>query len=101
MANRKIEDIFRAFKVVFKIYLQRGFRVTDINVDGEFAPIKPLRQGMPGGPKVNLASASEHIPEIERRIRVVKERCRAIRHSLPYNRIPRLLTIWIVFNSVR
>ena len=71
-----------------------------MNVDGEFAPIKPLIQGMPGGPKVNLASANEHVPEIERRIRVVKERCRAIRHSLPYNRIPRLLTIWIVFNSV-
>ena len=86
---------------MFKIYLQRGFRVTDVNVDGEFAPIKPFIQGMPGGPKVNLASANEHVPEIERRIRVVKERCRAIRHSLPYNRIPRLLTIWIVFNSVR
>ena len=42
LAHRKSQDIFRAFKIVFKIYLQRGFRVTDINVDGEFAPIKPL-----------------------------------------------------------
>ena len=56
---------------------------------------------MPQGPKVNLASSSEHVPEIERRIRVVKERSRSIRHSLPYNKIPVLLTIWIVFNAVR
>jgi hypothetical protein len=56
---------------------------------------------MPAGPVVNLTSASEHVPEIERRIRVVKERARAARHSLPFNRIPKLLTIYIVFTSVK
>jgi hypothetical protein len=56
---------------------------------------------MPGGPRVNLTSANEHVPEIERRIRVVKERARSSRHSLPFNRIPRLLTIYIVFKAVK
>jgi hypothetical protein len=56
---------------------------------------------MPGGPRVNLTSASEHVPEIERHIRVVKERSRSSRHSLPFNRIPRLLTIHIVFTAVK
>jgi hypothetical protein len=50
---------------------------------------------------VNLASANEHVPEIERRIRVVKERCRSTRHSLPFQRIPKLLTIHIVLNLVK
>ena len=42
---------------------------------------------------MNLAGANEHVPEIERGIRVVKERSRALRHSLTYNRIPLLMTI--------
>jgi hypothetical protein len=56
---------------------------------------------MPGGPRVNLTSASEHVPEIERRIRVIKERSCSSRHSLPFNRIPRLLMIHIVFAAVK
>jgi hypothetical protein len=43
----------------------------------------------------------QHVPEIERRIRVVKERCRATRHSLPFHTIPKLMTIHIVLNVVK
>jgi hypothetical protein len=46
-------------------------------------------------------SANKHIPEIERRIRVVKERCRTTRHSLPFHTIPKLTTIHIVLNVVK
>jgi hypothetical protein len=56
---------------------------------------------MPGDPMVNLESANEHVPKIEQRIRVVKERCRATRHSLPFERIPKLMTIHIVLNVVK
>ena len=42
---------------------------------------------------MNLTGANEHVTEIERGIRVVKEMSRALRHSLPYNRIPLLMTI--------
>jgi hypothetical protein len=49
----------------------------------------------------NLASANEHVPEIKRKIWVVKERCRATRHSLPYEIIPKLMTIHIVLNVVK
>jgi hypothetical protein len=83
-------------------YLQRGFCITVLHADGEFAPLKTLIDTMPGRPiMVNLASANEHVPEIERQIRVVKERCRSSRHNLPFQRIPKLLTIHVVFNSVR
>jgi hypothetical protein len=50
---------------------------------------------------VNLASANEHVPETEGRIRAVKERCRATRHILPFERIPKLMTIHIVLNVVK
>jgi hypothetical protein len=85
-----------------KFYLNRGFHITTLLVDNEFAPLQVLIQSMTGGPRVNLTSASKHVPEIERRIRVVKERAiRLSRHSLPFNRIPRLLTIYIVFKAVK
>jgi hypothetical protein len=50
---------------------------------------------------VNLTSANEHVPEIEHRIRVENERCRATRHSLPFHTIPKLMTIHIVLNVVK
>ena len=37
---------------------------------------------------LNLASPNEHVPEVERSIRTIKERVRAIYNRLPYFRIP-------------
>ena len=101
LANRTVPEIFKAFREIYQYYLQRGFRITTVHADGEFAPLKGLIDQMPGGPTTNLASSNEHVPEIERRIRVVKERCRSTRHGLPFTRVPRLLTIHIVLNCVK
>ncbi len=37
-----------------------------------------------GAPKLNLASANEHVPVIERKIWVIKEWVRAIIYSIPF-----------------
>ena len=55
---------------------------------------------MPGGPRINLKSANEHVPYIELQIRVVKERTRTFRHSLLFSNISNLLTVYIVFTAV-
>ena len=40
--------------------------------DGEFKSLQDLIQSeLYGGPTLNLASANEHVPEIERKIRVI------------------------------
>jgi hypothetical protein len=101
LADRTVPHIFKAFKDMYQYYLQRGFHIKTVHADGEFAPLKPLIESMPGGPMVNLASTNEHVPEIERRIRVVKERCRATRHSLPFETIPKLMKIHIMLNVVK
>jgi hypothetical protein len=101
LADRTVPHIFKAFKEMYQFYLQRGFLIKTVNADDEFAPLKTLIESMPGGPMVNLASANEQVPDIKRRIRVVKERCRATRHSLPFERIPKLMTIHIVLNVVK
>jgi hypothetical protein len=72
-----------------------------VHADGEFAPIKPLIESMPGRPLVNLVSVNDHIPEIERRIRVVKEQCQLTRHVLPFQWILKLLIVHIVLNVVK
>jgi hypothetical protein len=101
LAGRNVPQIFKAFKEMYQYYLQRGSHITAVHADGEFAPLKTLIETMPGGPMVNLASANKHVPEIERRIRAVKERCRATRHSLPFHTIPKLMMIHIVLNVVK
>jgi hypothetical protein len=73
LADRTVPKIFKAFKEMYQFYLQRVFHITTVYADGEFAPLKTLIEAMPGVPMVNLASANEHVPEIERRIWVVKE----------------------------
>jgi hypothetical protein len=79
-------------------YLQKGFQIMTITADNEFAPLAELLYELPGAPTLNLTSANEHEPFIERRIRVVKERVRSIRHSLPFKSIPiRMLTHMIFF----
>jgi hypothetical protein len=101
LVDHTVPQIFKAFKEIYQYYLQSGFHITVVHADGEFAPLKPLTESIPGGPVVNLANASEHVPEVERRIRVVKERCLATQHSLPFERIPKIMTIHIVLNVVK
>ena len=42
---------------------------------------------------MNLTGENEHVPKIERGTWVVKERSIALRHILPYTRIPLIMTI--------
>jgi hypothetical protein len=101
LTDRTVPQIFKAFTEMYQYYLQRGFHITTVHADGELSPLKTLIEAMPGEPMVNLASSKEHVPEIERRIRVVKERCQATRHILPFHTIPKLMTIHIVLNVVK
>jgi hypothetical protein len=50
-------------------YLRRGFQIVFIKGDGEFKSLQDLIQSeLYGGPRLNLASANEHVPEIERKM---------------------------------
>jgi hypothetical protein len=65
LADRSVVNIFKAFKETYQYYLHRGFHVMTVHTNGEFEPLKPLIEAIPGGPHVNLASKNEHVPEIE------------------------------------
>jgi hypothetical protein len=69
-------------------HLQQGFQIVFVKGNGEFAPLEAWMAMVYGAPKLNLASANEHILEIERKIRVIKEWVRAIIYSIPFNSPP-------------
>ena len=101
LANRTVPQIFTSFKEIYQYYLNRGCRITTVHSDGEFTPLQALIASLPGGTMINLASANEHVLGIERKIRAIKERCRATQHSLPFQCILKILTIQIVFQTVK
>jgi hypothetical protein len=60
-----------------------GFKITSIHCDNKY---KPLMKKLEDTYEVtmNYANTQEHVPEIERSIRVIKERFRASFHRLPF-----------------
>ena len=97
LQNQKKSIIFKALKAINNYYLQQGFQIVFIKGDGEFKPMEEMVFKLYGAPKLNLSSASEHVPEIERTIRVIKERVRAVVYSLPVNALPpKVLTHYAV-----
>ncbi len=101
LPNRSLGEIFKALKGIFYYYLQRRFRITFITGDGEFSSLEQFTNMLVGAPRLNLTSANEHEPFIECRIRVVKERVRSIRHSLPLQTIPKTILTHMVFYAVK
>jgi hypothetical protein len=67
LAVRTVPQLFIAFKEIYQYNLQRGFCITTVDADGEFAlfALKVLIESLPGALMVNLASPNEHVPEIE------------------------------------
>ena len=52
------------------------------------------------GITLNTASNDEHVDDIERQIRTIKERCKSIYNTLPFHKMPARLVIEMVYASV-
>ena len=71
--------------------MQRGFCIVEMQMDGQFEPL----QGALAEMKIimNVCSESEHIGDIERLNRTVKERSRGVVTNLPYKKLPGRMVI--------
>jgi hypothetical protein len=67
-----------------------------IKGDGAFNPLQEFMDTVYGAPQLNTTSANEHKPTAERKIRHIKERARAIIHSIPFNALPEMVLIHMV-----
>ena len=53
--------------------MKRGFHITTLHAYGEFSSLQAIiYDHMPGGPRINLTNANEHVPNMEHQIIVVK-----------------------------
>ena len=93
--NQQGTTIFNGIRAIHQVYLQRGFRIRNAFMDGQFEPLRGNLAEL--GILLNTASNDEHVPEIERQIRTVKERTRAIYCTLPFQKMPRRLIIEMVY----
>jgi hypothetical protein len=66
--------------------------------DNEFEAIR--EDMMELGVEVNVTAKEEHVPEIERQHRVIKERAWAVIQTLPYKNIPKKMRIALVQNVI-
>ena len=94
----KIENIADGITQVHKLYLQRGFKITHMHTDCEFETIR--KEMIYIGIKLKCASKKEHVPEIERIIRTVKERVRSARSTMPFKQISKLMIVHLVSSAI-
>ena len=74
---------------VISIYNASGFNIKTVLMVREFDCMIPYFLSI----KINPTATSEHVPEIERQIRVIKERARSIRSKTPFTRTPKRVII--------
>ena len=91
LPDRKFNTISKKLKIVIKKYLSRGFTITDVFGDNEFASEKYTNLLLPA--TLHICSKGEHVPIVERSIRTVKERARSATVGLPFETIPQIMVI--------
>jgi len=77
----KNNKLITSIDQVIQAYQMHGFKIKAILVDGQFRHIQ--QQLEQKGVILNICAANEHVLEIERFIRTVKERVRSIATTLP------------------
>ena len=85
--SRSKKSILAEIDSVVRKYTTRGFEITAIHVDNEFASIREYVLPI----QLHLYGKDEHIGVIERAIRVIKERRRCICHAIPYKYYTKLM----------
>lgn len=85
--DRNKTTMTKCIMKILRQYGSRGIKIKEIRTDGEF---NCVRDEVPC--HVNITAPNEHVPEIERSIRTIKEGSRTTCHDLPYEQVPKLMT---------
>jgi hypothetical protein len=96
--NLKNFTIIKHLQVIFGVYTVRGFRVTIILADNQFESMRGDIANL--GAIVNVVSRDEHVPEIERYNRTIKDRVRSQYTMLPFKYVPPIVIIELVYSQV-
>jgi hypothetical protein len=80
-------------------YAARRFTVSAMMFDGESALSTLTSYIQSKGIQVNTTAKNEHVPDIERACRTIKERVRAFWNTLPY-KLSQILVIYLVYYCI-
>jgi hypothetical protein len=94
LKNEKTDTILKQIIDVRNVYLKRGFLLEIVEVDGQFEPLRGALSEL--GVTPNRCSREEHVPVAEKRIPIIKERCRCICNTLPFKKLPGMLIVKMV-----
>jgi hypothetical protein len=97
--SRGVKSIRHALLAQVNKYKSQNFRITTLLTDGEGAVLQLEPDLNAGGIIVNPAGPGQHVPVVERKIKTVKERVRAIVNSLPYT-LPESMMKWLIFYCI-
>jgi hypothetical protein len=89
--NHNIPTLVKGITSVGTMYKRAGFRVSTALMDGEFEPMRGDLADL--GVTLNQTAHDEHVGDIERYIRTLKERMHAIYNTLPLTHMPPCLVI--------
>ena len=78
-------DIGTALRRVINIYARGGFQVTTSLMDGAFAGLHDVCNQLQV--TLNTTSRDEHVGDVERYIRTIKERMRGVANTIPFKRL--------------
>jgi hypothetical protein len=95
--NRNKATLLRVIKPVLAMYTSRGFNISDLRADMEFECIR--NNVLPS--RLNVAAANDHVGEVERSIRTMKERARTTIHGLPFKRLPKVMIQALVYHAAK
>ena len=91
LTSRRLGEIKRGMDYVMKLYRSRGFVIDRILGNNEFQSNKLTEHVLPT--ILDTCAAREHVEDIERRIRTLKEKSRSVYHGCPFSQIPKLMTV--------
>ena len=98
--NSQATTLVKCIRGIVGLYHKRGLQVTTMIADNQFDCLtEPLAALTPGIEYIPL-SKGEHEKFVERNNRFVKERCRCAFAEMPYQRIPKRMTIRLVYTTV-
>jgi hypothetical protein len=68
-------------------YMKRGFKMESLLMDGQFETIRGDLAELQI--TLNTVARGEHVPEVERHIRTIKEWAQSVYNTLPFKKLPR------------
>ena len=95
--SRTADALHKKLETVKRLYCRGGFLVRTVLMDMEFEPLVDLSTDA----NINCTAAREHVGDIERFIRTVRERMRSTASELPYSDyMPDAFIIRLVYFAV-